>query len=234
MPMPRCSSMPKSFFWYEESSSALRCGGGARLVRGALGVRGEGKEEGAKYLDRAEDGVRLARHPNDYGTLLNRLGGIFDLEDAALRRASRGLASEQDGNSRALPQQSRGKGDSVQGDRVVVVVVPEHYEDRAVASLGFGERAGSWGGNWLAGGQVSRQQFVAEVMRTPIRCSRQSTAVSSLRRVVGTRVRWTERVVWWWATRWSTRRRSFDLPGSSSCRCSGSQLDSYWLLRGGT
>lgn len=98
--------------------------------------------EGAKYLDRAEDGVRLARQPDDYGPLLNRLGGIFDLEDAALRRASRGLASEREGNPGALPQQNRRKGDRVQGDRVVVVVVPEHYEVRAVASLsvGFEER----------------------------------------------------------------------------------------------
>ena len=85
------------------------------------------------YLDRAEDGVRLARQADDDGPLLDRLGGIFDLEDAALRRAGWGLAGVTKG--RSGPQRRIQEGAGVQGDRVVVVVVSEHGEGRTTVSL---------------------------------------------------------------------------------------------------
>lgn len=77
------------------------------------------------YLDADQDGVCLACYSHNHRTLLDCLGGIFDLEYPTLRRAvwretkSAGVASSRDGLRRVC---------GLQCDRVVVVVVSEHFE----------------------------------------------------------------------------------------------------------
>lgn len=184
--------------------------------------------EGVPYLDGAENGMCLARQADDYGPLLDRLSGIFDLEDAALRRAGPvGLANEL-GRDKA---RHGGECEIIQGDRVVIVIVPEHSDDRVSPGVCSVEATTSWGGHESGlsgfsvrfrgggeGGGTAAGQFVT--YECSLRCGHEVTEQ------VDGQVWW---MVGWW---WSTRRGSFAWPGSSSCRCSGPKLNPYWLQAG--
>jgi hypothetical protein len=67
------------FFWYDESSSALRCGG--------VSMVNLGDYRELVYLDGGQDGVCLAHYAYDDGALLDGFLCVLDLEDSALRRA---------------------------------------------------------------------------------------------------------------------------------------------------
>ena len=85
MAMPQWSSTVKSFFWYDESSSALRwmiyVSQDSGLWQGAW-VRGCGCAW--TYLDCCKDDVGFAHDADDDGALLDGLTRILDLEDATL------------------------------------------------------------------------------------------------------------------------------------------------------
>lgn len=82
--------MGKSFFWYEESSSAFRCKEtleSAHCRHHWDGNDASIKSWGESYLDGCEDYMCLACYSHDNRTLLDCLCGVFDLENPALWRA---------------------------------------------------------------------------------------------------------------------------------------------------
>lgn len=82
--------------------------------------------DGNGYLESYQHGVGLADQTDGGGALLDGLESILDLEDATLRRAM-GVVSERAAGGIG--------GRAVQGDGIVVVIVPEH-------GVGVGSRIG--------------------------------------------------------------------------------------------
>lgn len=130
MAMPTCSSMGKSFFWYEDSSSALRCYRVWSVCEAecCVGVDG-GVEEGERDDERGDWGVTLIA-TSTACVLLAMPTTTEPCFTASAAYSTWNIRPCGELEGRGQLHSLNGKAESLQGDGVVVVIISEHIGSR--------------------------------------------------------------------------------------------------------